>query len=88
MYIVIRKDKSEKLEEKLRMIKRCVAEVMECFEESKEERYEQEDYRDNARGGGGMYRARGREEDYYDEEDYRNMARGRSGGSYSGRGRY
>ena len=45
-------------------------------------------YRDNARGGGGMYRARGREEDYYDEEDYRNMARGRSGGSYSGRGRY
>lgn len=87
MYIVIRKDKSEKLEEKLRMIKRCIAEVMECFEESKEERYEQEDYRDNARGGG-MYRARGREEDYYDEEDYRNMARGRSGGSYSGRGRY
>ena len=88
MYIVIRKDKSEKLEEKLRMIKRCVAEVMEYFEESKEERYEQEDYRDNVRGGGGMYRARGREEDYYDEEDYRSMTRGRSGGSYSGRGRY
>lgn len=88
MYIVIRKDKSEKLEEKLRMIKRYVAEVMECFEESKEERYEQEDYRDNARGSGGMYRTRGREEDYYDEEDYRSMVRGRFGGSYSGRGRY
>ena len=53
MYIVIRKDKSEKLEEKLRMIKRCVAEVMECFEESPAERYETAASRDPSRGGGG-----------------------------------
>lgn len=44
--------------------------------------------RSSHRGGGGMYRSRGREEDYYDEEDYRSMARGRSGGSSRGRGRY
>lgn len=85
MYIVIRKDKGEKLEEKLKMIKHCIGEVMECFEEAKEERYEQEDYRDKARGGG--YHSRGRE-DYYEDDDYRDMARGRSGGYSRGRGRY
>ena len=84
MYIVIRKDKAEHLEEKLHKMKECVTAIMECFEEAKEERYEREDYR--ARGGGGRYMARDREYDDYDDDD-RDMARGRARGG-RGRGRY
>lgn len=87
MYIVIKKDKSEKLEEKMHMIKRCVAEVMECLEEAKMNHYES-DYCDNARGRDGRYMARDREEEYYREDDYRDNARGRSGGYLRGQGRY
>lgn len=85
MYIVIKKDKAEKLEEKLEKIKYFAEEVMECFEKMAEERYEEEDYyRDKARGGGGRYNR----EDDFDEDEGRFMARGRgrSGGG-GGRGR-
>lgn len=84
MYIVIKKDKAEKLEEKLYKVKECISAIMDCFEDAKEERYEQDDYRERSRGG--RYRARGMEDDY-EEDDYRDMARGRSG-SGRGRGRY
>ena len=87
MYIVIRKDKAEHLEEKLHKMKECVTAIMECFEEAKEERYEREDYeRDRARGGGDRYSARDREYDDYEDDD-RDMARGRARGG-RGRGRY
>lgn len=88
MYIVIKKDKAEKLEEKLYKMKECISMIADMFEEAKEERYEQEDYyRERARGnqgGGGRSRARDYEDD---DDDYRDMARGRSGGG-RGRSRY
>ncbi len=76
MYIIIKKDKVEKLVEKLDKIKYFAEEVMECFEKMKEEHYEEDDYRYRARGGDGRYN---REEDY-DDEDSRFMARGRGRG--------
>lgn len=82
MYIVIRKDKAEKLEEKLHHVKKFIEEIAECFEEAAEERYDKEDYfRDRARGGRNMARD---DEDWYDDDRF--MARGRGG--RSGRGRY
>lgn len=89
MYVIIKKDKAERLSEKLHAIKSVVCEVMECLDEARTKEYEHEDLYgiDNARHEGRSYypqhemETRGRDS-YFEQE----MARGRGRGM--GRGRY
>lgn len=83
MYIVIKKDKAERLEDKFRHIKTLACEVLECFEEMSREHVTEDPYaHEMARGRDSRGRYRDHEREGYLEDDYRDMARGR------GRGRY
>lgn len=82
MYIIIKRDKAEHIDNKLHKMKECISELIECFAEAKEEH----EYREMARGRGGRYMTHSREHERMNEDfddDYeRDYARGR------GRGRY
>ena len=81
MYIIIKKDKSEHIKEKVHKMKEMASDIMECLEEAYREHHESGYERDSVRHS---------ERDYYGNEDYddysRDMARGMGRGR--GRGRY
>ncbi|AXF52161.1 MAG: hypothetical protein [crAssphage sp. isolate ctcc615] len=81
MYVVIRRDRSEYLKEKVHELKKMACEIIECLEEAYSESHESEYGRERSR------KDDRRHDDYDDYE--RDMARGRGGrGGYGGRGRY
>lgn len=90
MYVIIKKDKAERLAEKLHTIKSVICEAMECIDEARTKEYDREELYGREHTRRESYDRREKEydrEDDYDDGYYgREMTRGRS--PMMRRGRY